>query len=864
MSKLAEGLSRFFGRVEILARGADDERRAAERALERGHHLEARAHARALLARVPRSPVGLALWADAAEACWLDDEVVQALSLLAAQLPWRQEVWLRLGLAGQRAGWPQARAALERAASGRGDLVVARQALLVLADLDIDAGEIARAQRWLDRIPAHRTSVDAELALRRTECAFASGSDDEARSQAARLEDLDPHSTSVGGRCTLGARRRLVLARLAHRFADEPHGGQPIALALGAYLLDAPGAAELLAELVAGCRDVALIDRARWVTTQLGHVAEARWQAAFALAEGRREDARTALMLAAGDGDEAAARTLLTLATQWRDLDAIHALQTHHPTLLSDGLRALMEAHVAADSGDNAEALDALDRCRGATEAWAQASRRKLLADWVGHDDEPSRWDDIFSELRRAARGLDRGDICARIDSLGIERKRPLFVAVLGEFNAGKSTLINALLGTDVAPTGIRPTTASVHWVAWAPDPFARVLVRGESDRVVAHDELKSTLERLRAAGEQVQRVFIYAPIERLKRIEILDTPGFNAPDTSHADEARRGIEEAHVALWLLDATAPLKESERRVIEHVAAAGVPVQVLVNKRDRLDQEQLDRVMGYLERALHDTDICSLAAPVALSAQLALAGRLGDEEALAASGWPDVERVLEHQIVNRCDALRERALRRKAGAIAAELDEVASQRCRTQAAAREDARRLAEHRASLAARFRAERSDIAVALVDELAETLALLETDARPIEQLPAERREHPQVRAYLVDKTVERLGPAICLALDERARQQHDAALFEASELSRVVRATLAGAAAVHSAGVILRGAALRGAIEQALVIACDLLERASAVAPTEAVRQGQRIAALRLALADYLPNIASMSARSP
>ena len=110
MSRLGDRLSRFFGRVEILARGAEPHLKAAEIALDKGDPLDARAQARALLARVPKSPLGLALWADAAEACGFPEEVVTALEQLAAQAPWQQEIWLRLGKAGLAAGWPGARA----------------------------------------------------------------------------------------------------------------------------------------------------------------------------------------------------------------------------------------------------------------------------------------------------------------------------------------------------------------------------------------------------------------------------------------------------------------------------------------------------------------------------------------------------------------------------------------------------------------------------------------------------------------------------------------------------------------------------------------------------------------------------------
>jgi ribosome biogenesis GTPase A len=55
-------------------------------------------------------------------------------------------------------------------------------------------------------------------------------------------------------------------------------------------------------------------------------------------------------------------------------------------------------------------------------------------------------------------------------------------LVVLGEFNHGKSTFVNALLGQDVLPTGITPTTASINHVIYADRPTARVvLTTGES-----------------------------------------------------------------------------------------------------------------------------------------------------------------------------------------------------------------------------------------------------------------------------------------------------------------------------------------------------------------------------------------------
>lgn len=836
MSRLAEGLSRLFGHVEILARGAQEDRRAAEAALERGDYLGARAHARALLGKVPRSPVGLALLAEAAEKSWHHAESVEALSQLAEQVPWRQDVWLRLGLAALVAGADIAHDALERAAAGRDDLAVARRALLTLADRDILAGDHARARRWLDRIPSHPAQPDPELALRRIECALARGDHKRLVEEASALDGLDPEAPTFAGLTTLGGRRRLVRAQLARLDPQGRHGGTPLTLALGALLLDAPGAGELVAELLAATRDAAAVARAREVLQTTGDDDALRYRAAFALAEGRRADARDALMNAAEAGDGQAAATLLTLAASWREAEVLASLARSHGDMLSEDHRLLLDASRLVDEGDGAAAVRALERIvdRSLLD-WADELLERVFAAWRGEGAAPSDWDALLAELRRGATELDRPDQIAPIEALAVERQRPLLVAVLGEFNAGKSTLLNALLGTDVAPTGVMPTTASLHHVAWAPDPFARVVVRGGTDRVVPHDELKEMLHALRRDGETVHRVLIYAPIERLKRIEILDTPGFNAPETTHAEEARRGIEQAHVALWLLDATAPLKDSERKVIEQVAAADVPIQVLVNKRDRVGEDGIGDVMTYVASALGQVGIESLAPPVAFSAQQALAGRLGDRAALEASRWSEVEAILANDIVNRSDVLREGALRRKAVHIALALEEHAATRAHEhdEAARHWEEREARRHRRALT--LRNERVALAESIMHRLDGPLDQLWVDARPLEQLTEERRESQEVRNYLIDRCVTRLSPAIVGVLLESATDDLSRAGVEA--VHRSVRATVAGAAAAHRSGPFPEGDALRAAIVAAVAAAADEIEASGAPPPDDATR---------------------------
>jgi len=786
MPPLVESLSHFFGRVEILARGLENERRAAELALARGRPLEARDLARTILASLPGSPIGLALWADAAEDAGIDHEAAAALTELARFVPWRADVWLRLGRARARTEDARAREALERAADAPEERDAARLALLDLADLDLASGDPARAVRWLDRIPTvaplataaadNAPPHDLEVALRRAESALALGDTEAAGRLAASIDAGRPDG-----------RGALIHARLSMAAGES---ARAFDLAMRAFILEARGAAETLSSLVASCRDAVLVDRARRVVAASGKIEEPAWGAAFAFAEGRTADARAALARGLGAGDPGAAAALLRLATEARDLDALHALAARDPGRLPEDLRTLREGAVLAAEGRDRAALDRLDRVGGEPSAWAAELGRAIVRRWVPGEGTAA-WPDLLEELRRTARALDRIDLVSRIEALAVERERPLRAAVVGEFNAGKSTFLNALLGVDVAPTGVLPTTATMHWVSWAPDPFARVVVRGAPDRVVPHEGLKAALKALATEGARVDRVFIYAPIERLKRVEILDTPGFNAPDPDHIAAARQAFDEAHVAIWLLDASGPMKETERRVLSEIKDLGVPVQILLNKADRLAPKDLEVVLDHVRQSLEATGIGSYTPPLAFSARLSLKGRLGDADALGASGWAAVESLLSEHVVDRSAELRERALRRKAARIATELSELAAARAAEDRAAMATAREKAESLLAAAARLRREKRALAEAIERAVDPARRTLSTDLRPLGEINDERtRQDPGLVAYVQERFVSRLTDPV---VQEIARAAGTSA---PSRAVASVRAVLMGAIA--------------------------------------------------------------------
>jgi GTP-binding protein EngB required for normal cell division len=766
--RLADVIGRWIGKMEVVLAGADDDLREGEEALAAGDAMGARAAAHRVLVRAPESPLGLALLADACESGHLDAELAMTLEQLAARAPSRAEVWLRLARARLATDSPveEVRDPLVRAlAVAEAGSDARREALLGLADLDLAQGEAARAELWLERA-APDASPDVEV--RRAEVHMLRGEALEA------LRRLEPVSASpADGRAALVRGRALAALGNAEAFA-------PLVRAM---VLDAPGASEALSSALALVpADVQTRTRVRSVVDAKGEQERARWRAAFARAEGAREAARGALRDAVDAGDTAAARPLLEAAIEDRDAAALgvalaaivrdRAAPEVRDRATPDGellLADVRQLAAALAASEPAHALDALGSIAHARLVpWAEAIAAEAVARWIPPAPSASAWPEVLARLDAHAHAASDLATAARLGALATERSGPVRLAVVGEFNAGKSTFINALIGADVAPTGVLPTTATLHHLRWAPDPFAKILfARGHvpPERVVALGELRAALRS--EADAPVARVEIRMPLPALVRVEILDTPGFNAPDARHAEAARAAFEEADIALWLLDATQAMKQSERSVLEDAQRARLPVQMLVNKADRLGPADLARVMASVTEALEQTRIASWEPPVALSAKRALAGKLGDARALDESGWPAVDALLETQIVARSDELKERALRRRAGGVVATLVASWKERAAAEAATALAAATLAHQAAQAAAGVEREADELSARLAASL---LPDAEGWARDVNLVfvgrdPEAAARDPVLARYRVDRAVAALALPLARAL---------------------------------------------------------------------------------------------------
>lgn len=756
--RLFEVVSRFFGRVEIALAFADDALRDGEAALARGEPLRAEAAAKLVLERVPGSVLALALLADARAAAGLTTELAATLEELARRVPSRAEVWARLGAARLALGEPRASVrdayirALGVATPGS---EVRRESLLALSDLDLEEGDVARAELWLAGI----APGSVEVAVRQAEVFLAR------HDAASALRELEhaPSEDATDGRYALVHARALALSGSSDVFGT----------AARAYVLEVPGASELLSSALGWIpADDATRARLRSLVDARGELDHARWRAAFARAEGRRDEARSALREAIAGGDSSAALPLLEASIDDRDqaslraaLDALPA--EDRPPLAREAAVVATALALATDASPalviaTLESLSRVDAAR--IQPFCEAAMKQLLERFLPPIGA-SRWPLVLQRLEADARALHDLEGIATTAALAVESARPVRLAIVGEFNAGKSTFVNALIGQDVAPTGVLPTTATLHHLRYGPDPLARIELEEAAPhktRIVPLTELRKTIETL---GEgAVRGVDIELPLAFLTRVEVLDTPGFNAPSARHTLAARRALEEADVLLWLLDASQPLKQTERVVLEEARAARIPVQILIGKADRIAEAQRPEILAMVESAMAETGLTSIAAPLLFSARLALAGKLGQEGALEKSEWPAVQRILDEEVIAKSDTLKERALRRRTLSLAERLLANASERASRELAETQAQTTRARTLASVAARIERDADAMSGALARSLEASEAELERDLSVIQVAPTGDADGTLFR-YRTERALGRLAPTLATAM---------------------------------------------------------------------------------------------------
>ncbi len=205
----------------------------------------------------------------------------------------------------------------------------------------------------------------------------------------------------------------------------------------------------------------------------------------------------------------------------------------------------------------------------------------------------------------------DESERVGQVDSLLAQLDELFLVVLVGEFNSGKSTVLNALFGEKLMEEGPIPTTNQIT-----------ILRHGEK------------MERQKSESVVERRY----PSDILRYVHMVDTPGTNSIIQKHQTITEDFIPRADLVLFVTSYDRPLTESERKFLTYIRYTwGKELVFIVNKADiARDPESLEQVLEHIRSGCRELmDFEPDIYPV--SAELAYSAKVSDTESVSQTLW-----------------------------------------------------------------------------------------------------------------------------------------------------------------------------------------------------------------------------------
>lgn len=275
----------------------------------------------------------------------------------------------------------------------------------------------------------------------------------------------------------------------------------------------------------------------------------------------------------------------------------------------------------------------------------------------------------VCSSLRMDSYAQSLEDIRERM------RNKVFSVGIMGEFRRGKSTVINALLGKEIVPSDIVPTSATINYIRWGSKPDVSVHFKDGTEQPVGIDELSNFVTKLTPEAEQmsetVDHAVVYYPCRFCQNgVQIIDTPGLNDDERMTAI-TENVIPSMDAIILVMVPESPFSMSEAEFVRTKLMTSDLGRVIfvMNKIDNVRKADRQRLLDHTKSKIQDTVLSRISSIYGeesdeykeavsklgttrifgVSARDALEGRLeGDEAMVEKSGFPEFEAALSYML------------------------------------------------------------------------------------------------------------------------------------------------------------------------------------------------------------------------
>ncbi|RXK05633.1 dynamin family protein [Halarcobacter bivalviorum] len=211
-----------------------------------------------------------------------------------------------------------------------------------------------------------------------------------------------------------------------------------------------------------------------------------------------------------------------------------------------------------------------------------------------------------------------------------IRRARyPMEVAITGQFSSGKSTFLNALLSRNILPTGITPVTSKVNFINYGDEYKLKITYHSGAHEYAPIETIADFTDQRQHEMADIKYLTLYAPMDILKDISFVDTPGLNSQSQSDTDTTRRVLRDVGGIIWLtlIDNAGKMSEAEvlEEYMEHFKNKSLCV---LNQKDKFTQEQIETTTKYVKEKFSKY----FAQVTPISAKMALESRAAHKDIL----------------------------------------------------------------------------------------------------------------------------------------------------------------------------------------------------------------------------------------
>ncbi len=227
-------------------------------------------------------------------------------------------------------------------------------------------------------------------------------------------------------------------------------------------------------------------------------------------------------------------------------------------------------------------------------------------------------------------------------------------MAVVGQFKRGKSSLMNAIIGRDILPTGVLPLTSAITVLKYGPREKFTILRKGNS--LPEEVPISSIAEHVTQKGnpgnaKKVTCASLELPVQFLRRgLEFIDTPGIGSAIEANTATTYDFLPHSDAVIFVTSVDTPLTRAETDFLQSIQEHVRKIFFVVNKIDLAADDERQEIMEFISETLRRQVQAEELRIYPVSSAMALASTFAGKDGYEKSGVKALQEALSDFLSN----------------------------------------------------------------------------------------------------------------------------------------------------------------------------------------------------------------------